>query len=214
MKKFTSILLVILLALSIFTACQRDETPTTTSSTIEESNNVSEHPPLFSDDTVKETYLNLLETGKFHISCQQEQDSLEYLSDLYDAYYPRLFMESGAYVLVYLNKSDGYLYKNDERLNVHCTDFIDIDSLVNLHSLSSSEVDEVYTEAKKGITLDCSEADLIARSLALNLLSEKFEVYSIDYPRFFRNNSEIVIIYEVAGPRQLEIEIVSVSILR
>ena len=249
MKKFTAILIIVLLVISLFTACKQDETPTTTSSAIEETtslissdkteeleetNNVSEDTtvkvsenhetiipnltvsnpntqlPIFSVDTVKETYLKLIETGKFYISCQQEQESLEYLSSLYNVYQPRLFIEADKYVLVYLDGYDGFLYKNDERLNVHCTEFIDVDSLVDIDGMFSSEIEEVYTEAKKEKSFGTSSIDAMAKEFALRKLADRTGFVSFDYPRFFRRNSEILVIYEYIGEMHIE----SVSIIR
>jgi len=154
--------------------------------------------------------LKLIETGKFYISCQQEHDVLEYLSKLYNAYLPKLFIESDEYVLVYLNGNDGFLYKNDERLNVHCTEFIDVDSLVDIDGMFSSEIEEVYSEAKKEKSFGTSTIDAMAKEFTLRKLSLKTGFVSFDYPRFFRRNSEILVIYEHMGEMHIE----SVSIIR
>ena len=251
MKKFTAFLIILILAISLFTACNKNEHTATTSTTlvettslissdeteeIKETSNIPEDTtvkvsenhetvipnftvsnpdtqlPIFSVDTVKETYLKLIETEKFYISCQQEQDALEYLSSLYlyNVYQPRLFIEADTYVLVYLNGYDGFLYKNDERLNVHCTEFIDIDSLVNIDGMFLDEVKEVYSEAKKERSFSTSSIDAMAKEFALRKLSAKTGFASFDYPRFFRRNSEILVIYELIGEMHIE----SVSIIK
>ena len=249
MKRITTLIIIVLLALIMIAVCKLDETPTTISSEIEETTSlissdeteeiketnhipedttvkVSENHetvipnltasnqdtqlPLFSVDTVKETYLKLIETEKFYISCQQEQDALEYLSSLYNVYQPRLFIEADTYVLVYLNEYDGFLYKNDERLNVHCTEFIDVDSLVDIDGMFSSEIEEIYTEAKKEKSFGTSSIDAMAKEFALRKLADRTGFVSFDHPRFFRRNSEILVIYEHIG----EMHIDSVSIIR
>lgn len=248
MKQSTTLIVIVLLALIMITVCKLDDTPTTGSSTLEESSSlissdkteevkensdvsetttakVSEKSepiipnftvsnpdtqlPLFKVDTVKRVYLNLLETEKFYTSCQQEQDVFEYLSTLYDSYQPRLFIEADKYVLVYLDICDGFLYKNDERLNVHCTEFIDVDSLVDIDGMFSSEIEELYAEAKKEKSFGTSAIDAMAKEFALMKLGERTGFVSFDYPRFFRRNSEILVIYEYMG----EMKIASVSII-
>lgn len=237
MKRSTTLIIIVLLALIMITVCKLDKPPSFSSSISEESSSLissnktedveeKTEPPIpnltvsnsgtqlphFTVDTVKEIYLKLIETEKFYISCQKEQDALEYLSSLYndDVYKPRLFIEADTYVLVYLNGYDGFLYKNDERLNVHCTEFIDIDSLVDIDGMFFDEVKEIYSEAKKDTRFGTTSIDAMGKEFALRKLADKTGLVSFDYPRFFRRNSEILVIYEHMG----EMHVASVSIIR
>lgn len=153
--------------------------------------------PSFEVETVQVNYIHLLKSG-YLISSDHEQEVLNYLSQLYDdVNYPRLFIENNNYVLIYQNSSDGFLYKNEEKLDIRVEELVDVNELTDLNGLSLEEIKQIYEKAKseEGI----GGYDVMPKEFFLRKLSEDSGFSSLEYPRFFRRGQEVVVLFTNNG---------------